>query len=66
MKILKVPIELLISCENYKLEYVKGNYYLKAYQFFSKEKIIFKIQNYIKSDNIEMQTRVHPKNLNFL
>ena len=58
MKILTVPIELLLSCEMYKLEFINENYYLKTNQLLSQEKIVFKIQNYFKSDNIEMQTRI--------
>ena len=57
MQILTVPIEILLSCENYELEYVNGVYYLKTYQLFSKEKIIFKIQNYIKGENNMIKSR---------
>ena len=45
MKILTVPIELLLSCENYTLEYINENYYLKDYQLFSEEKLVFEIEN---------------------
>ena len=58
MKILTVPIELLLSCENYKLEFLNQNYYLKAYQLLSNENLIFTIQNYIKGDIYEIQTRI--------
>ena len=58
MKILTIPIELLLSCENYKLEFINEYYYLKTNQLFSKEKLVFKIQNYFKSDNLEIQTRI--------
>ena len=58
MKILTVPIELLISCENYKLEYINGVYHLKTYQLFSKEKIIFKIQNYLKGEENIIKARM--------
>ena len=50
MKILTIPIEILLSCDNYELEYINGVYRLKTYQLFSKEKIIFRIQNYLKGD----------------
>ena len=58
MKILTVPVELLLSCENYKLEYINRNYYLKTYQILSEEKLVFTIQNYIKGDNNEMKARI--------
>jgi hypothetical protein len=58
MKILTVPIELLISCENYKLEYINGVYHLKTYQLFSKEKIIFRIQNYLKGEENIIKARM--------
>jgi len=58
MKILTVPLELLISCENYKLEYINGVYHLKAYQLFSKKKIIFRIQNYLKGEENAIKTRM--------
>ena len=58
MKILTIPIELLLSCENYKLEFKNGNYHLKSNQLFSKEKLIFKIQNYIEGENMQIKTRI--------
>ena len=70
MKILTLPIETLLSCENYQLEYINGNFHLKANKLFSKEKIIFHIQNYIKGqkniikeriDSLEANTYREPK-----
>ena len=58
MKILTVTIELLISCKNYKLEYINGVYHLKTYQLFAKEKIIFRIQNYLKGEENAIETRI--------
>ena len=58
MQILTIPIQLLFSCENYKLEFKNGSYYLKTNQLFSSEKLIFKIQNYIKGDNNKIKTRI--------
>ena len=46
IKILIMPIELLLSCKNYKLEYINDNYYLKTNKLVSKEKLIFDIQNH--------------------
>ena len=58
MKILTIPMELLLSCENYKLEFKNGNYHLKTNQLFSKEKLIFKIQNYIEGEKMQIKTRI--------
>ena len=69
MQILTVPIELLLSCSNYKLEFKKasitltpGNleeedyYYIKADVLLSNEELIFKIQNYMQGDNYLIKT----------
>ena len=48
VKILTLPIKLLLSCNNYKLEYMNNNYYLKTNQLYSKEELIFNIQNYFE------------------
>ena len=58
MKILSIPIELLLSCENYKLEFKDGSYHLKTNQLFPTEKLIFKIQNYIIDENIQIKARI--------
>lgn len=58
MKILTVPLELLISCENYELEYINGVYHLKTYQLFAKEKIIFRIENNLKGEENEIKARM--------
>ena len=58
MKILTLPIETLLSCENYQLEYINGNFHLKTNKLFSKEKIIFHIQNYIKGENNIIKERI--------
>ena len=58
MKILTVPLELLLSCENYESEYINGVYYLKTYQLFSKEKIIFKIQYSLKGEKNIIKSRL--------
>ena len=56
--ILTIPIELLLSCENYKLEYFNDYYYLKENQIFSEEQIKFCIQNYLEGENILVKTRI--------
>ena len=70
MQILTVPIELLLSCNNYELEFKKASitliseslegdyyyYYLKADVLFSNEELIFKIQNYMQGDNYLINT----------
>ena len=58
MNILTVPIELLFSCDNYRLEYKNENYYLKTEQLFSEEKLIFNIQNYVQGENLIVKTRI--------
>jgi len=56
--ILTIPIELLLSCENYKLEYFNDNYYLKANQLFSEEIIKFNIMNYLEGEKLIIKTRI--------
>ena len=58
MQILTVPIQLLFSCENYELEFKNDSYYLKTNQLLSKEKLTFKIENYIKGDNNKLKVRI--------
>ena len=58
MQILTVPIQLLFSCQNYKLEFKNGSYYLKTNQLFLNEKLFFKIQNYIKGDSNKLKIRI--------
>ena len=58
MQILTVPIQLLFSCENYKLEFKNDIYYLNTNQLFSKEKLVFKIQNYIKGEYNKFKIRI--------
>ena len=58
MKILTLPIETLLSCENYKLEYINGNYHLKTNKLFAKEQLIFNIQNYIQGVNNKVKPRI--------
>ena len=58
MQILTVPIQLLFSCENYELEFKNDSYYLKTNQLLSKEKLTFKIENYIKGDNNQLKVRI--------
>ena len=58
MKILTVPIELLFSCDNFRLEYKNENYYLKTDILISGEKLIFNIQNYVQGENLIVQTRI--------
>lgn len=58
MKILTLPIEILLSFKNYKLEYIKGNYHLKTYRIFAKEQLIFDFQNYIQCENYTKKERI--------
>jgi len=58
MKILTLPIEILLSFKNYKLEYIKGNYHLKTNKIFTKEQLIFDFQNYIQCENYTKKERI--------
>ena len=58
MKILTLPFEILLSCKNYQLEYIKGNYHLKTNRLFPKEQLIFDIKNYIKGENYIIKERI--------
>ena len=58
MNILTVPIELLFSCDNFRLEYKNENYYLKNDILISGEKLIFNIQNYVQGENLIVKTRI--------
>ena len=58
MKIVALPIETLLSCKNYQLEYIKGNYHLKANKLSAKEQLIFDIQNYIQGENYTIKERI--------
>ena len=53
-----VPIELLFSCDNYKLQFKNENYNLETKQLIYKEKLIFNIQKYIKGENINIKHRI--------
>ena len=56
--ILTISIELLLSCDNYKLEYFNDNYYLKVNQLFSDDQIKLNIQNYLEGENLLIKTRI--------
>ena len=58
MNIITVPLQILFSCENYQLQYINENFYLKTEQLLSGEIIQFKIQNYIEGENLIIQTRI--------
>ena len=58
VKILTLPIKLLLSCNNYKLEYMNNNYYLKTNQLYSKEELIFNIQNYFEEVKIKFKNTI--------
>ena len=58
MKILTLPIETLLSCKDYQLEFIKGNYHLKANKLFAKEKLNFDIQNYIQGESYTIKERI--------
>ena len=58
INILNVPCALLLSCEEYKLEYTNGNYYLKTNKLYSNQIINFKIKNYYKGENIIIKQRI--------
>ena len=60
IKILRVSIKILFSCNNYKLEFFKGNFYLKTNKLYPEEKLIFNINNYIKVIDIIDKTMVEP------
>jgi len=55
IKILTVPLKLLLSCNNYKLEYMNDSYYLKTNELFPNEELIFNIQNYFGEDKRKMK-----------
>ena len=55
IKILTVPLKLLLSCKNYKLEYMNDSYYLKTNELFSNEELIFNIQNYFGEEKRKMK-----------
>ena len=57
-KILIIPMELLLSCKNYKLEYKNGNFYLKTNELYSEEILIFEIQNHFEGENILIKTKI--------
>jgi len=58
VKILTIPINLLLSCKNYKLEYKNNKYYLKTHQLYSKEELIFNIQNYFEEGKIKFNNKI--------
>jgi len=58
VKILTVPFNLLLSCKNFKLEYMNNKYYLKTHQLYSKEEIIFNIQNYFEEGKIKFKNKI--------
>jgi len=58
MKILTIPIELVLSCDNYKLKFKNGYYYLDANHLFSKETLMFKLCNYYEGENIIIKPRI--------
>ena len=58
VKILTIPINLLLSCKNYKLEYKNNKYYLKTQQLYSKEELIFNIQNYFEEGKIKFNNKI--------
>ena len=58
MKILTLPIETLLSCENYKLEYIEGNFILKTKRLLSNEQLVFHIQNYIQGEYNSIKARM--------
>ena len=53
-----MPIEILLSCENYQLQYIKGNYVLKTNQLYTTEKLIFHIDNYISGEKNQIKARI--------
>jgi len=58
IKLLTLPIEILLSCENYQLKYIKGNYVLKTDQLYTAEKLKFHIDNYIIGEKNQIKTRI--------
>ena len=58
VKILTIPINLLLSCKNYKLEYRNNKYYLKTHQLYSKEELIINIQNYFEEGKIKFNNKI--------
>ena len=58
IKLLTLPIEILLSCENYQLQYIKGNYVLKTNQLYTTEKLIFHIDNYISGEKNQIKARI--------
>jgi len=58
IKILTAPSEFLLLWQNYKLEYIHGNYYLNTKHLLSGEKLIFEIQNYFEGRKMMFKTRI--------
>ena len=58
VKIITLPINLLLSCNNFKLEYMNNNYYLKTNQLYSNEELIFNIQNYFEEGKIKFRNKI--------
>lgn len=58
MKILTIPIELVISCENYKLKFKNDNYYLEEINYFQEKHLCFKLHNYYEGENIIIKPRI--------
>lgn len=58
IKLLIKPIEILLLCKNYKLEYLNNYYYLKSKLLYSKEKLIIEFRNYFEGENIIIKSRI--------